>query len=86
MVIPDLLRNTERFFSTQGRFETVAVSATIAEKAAELRAAYSLRTPDCIQIATAIAAGATSFLTNDAQLAGPWIPNVLVLNQIAGKA
>jgi predicted nucleic acid-binding protein len=41
-----------------------------------------LRTPDSIQIATAINAGATSFLTNDAQLAGHWIPNILVLDHL----
>ena len=55
----------------------------IAEEAARLRAKNNLRTPDCVQIATAITAGATSFLTKDTQLAGPWIPNVLVLSRIA---
>jgi predicted nucleic acid-binding protein len=62
--------------------ETLPVSAAIAEAAARLRAKHNLRTPDSIQIATAITAGATSFLTNDVQLAGEWIPHILVLKRI----
>lgn len=38
---------------------------TIADKAAELRARYRLRTPDAIQLATALNAGATGFIGND---------------------
>jgi predicted nucleic acid-binding protein len=45
------------------------VSETIAAKAAELRWSLGLRTPDAVQIATGITAGATAFLTNDERLA-----------------
>ncbi len=62
--------------------ETLPVSAPVAEEAARLRARHNLRTPDSIQIATAINAGATTFLTNDTQLAGQWIPNILVLDHL----
>ena len=41
------------------------VDIRIAEKAAELRARYRLKTPDAIQIAVAIQAGCEVFLTND---------------------
>ena len=44
------------------------VTPAIAEEAARLRAVYTLRTPDAIQLATAITASATHFLTNDARL------------------
>jgi predicted nucleic acid-binding protein len=44
---------------------TVPVSAVIAEKAAELRATYRLRTPDALHVATAIISGCDAFLTND---------------------
>lgn len=44
---------------------TVEVSAAIAEQAARLRSQYSLRTPDAIQIATALDVGASTLLTND---------------------
>jgi predicted nucleic acid-binding protein len=36
-----------------------------AARAAEIRARYNLHTPDAIQAATAIHAGATAFITND---------------------
>ena len=54
----------------------------IAENAAKLRADYNLRTPDAIQMATAIYAGASFFLTNDIRL--PSLPalTVLGLNQL----
>lgn len=60
---------------------TILLSRDIAEKAARLRAAYGIRTPDAIQLAVAIHEGASFFLTNDARL--PSLPglNMLVLNE-----
>ena len=49
--------------------ETLAVSPEIAIEAARLRAAYGLKTPDSIQMATAKIGGATSFLSNDSRIA-----------------
>lgn len=43
----------------------VAVDMEIAERAADLRARYGLRTPDAIHVATALHAGCTHILTND---------------------
>ncbi len=37
----------------------------IADTAAELRARFRLRTPDALQLATAIETGCGAFLTND---------------------
>lgn len=48
--------------------EIIDVTAAIAEQAAFLRARYSLRTPDAIQLSTAIELGADYFLTNDSRL------------------
>lgn len=56
---------------------TLPVSPVIAELAAQLRATRNLRTPDAIQIATAIQGGATFFFTNDARL--HTIPDVEIL-------
>jgi predicted nucleic acid-binding protein len=45
--------------------ETLPVTAAIAEQAAAIRAEFGLPAPDAIQIATAVSAGATAFVTND---------------------
>lgn len=68
-------------FNSQG-LTTIEVVQNIAETAAQLRAIYNLRTPDAIQMATAIHGGASFFLTNDAKL--PSLPqlSVLVLDQL----
>lgn len=55
----------------------IDVSPAIAEEAADLRAHYSLRTPDSIQVATAIHEGATVFITNDKTL--PSLPDLKTL-------
>jgi predicted nucleic acid-binding protein len=47
---------------------TLPVSPSIAEEAARIRAVYGARTPDAIQLATALDGRATAFLTNDAGL------------------
>lgn len=61
---------------------TVPVSAEIAEGAAQLRATQNLRTPDAIQVASAIQQGATFFLTNDTRLASVPPLDVLVLETL----
>lgn len=63
---------------------TVGISEAIAEEAAQLRSTHGLRTPDAIQLATAMQSGASSFLTNDGRLvSAAGSLRVLVLNQIA---
>ena len=55
---------------------TALLSHEIAEEAARLRAEYNIRTPDAIQMATAIHEGASFFLTNDARL--PSLPTLFL--------
>jgi predicted nucleic acid-binding protein len=58
--------------------KTISLSPTIAERAARIRAFYpSIKSPDAIQVATAISGGASFFLTNDAQLAH--LPDIKVI-------
>lgn len=47
---------------------TLPTDSTIAHRAAELRARFNLRTPDAIQLATALVAQADVFITNDERL------------------
>jgi len=49
-------------------FELIPIDANIAEKAAELRAHYNLRTPDTLQLAATYDVGCQAFLTNDKDL------------------
>jgi predicted nucleic acid-binding protein len=57
---------------------TIEVSSTIAERAARLRAAHNIRTPDAIQVSASLNAGATHFFTNDIRL--PEIPAIQILS------
>jgi predicted nucleic acid-binding protein len=45
--------------------EWIAPDLRIADRAARIRAHHGLRTPDALQIATAVESGATAILTND---------------------
>lgn len=64
---------------------TISVSEMIADEAAQLRARHGLRTPDAIQLATAIRSGASSFLTNDSRLPSLASLKMLVLNELMAK-
>ena len=79
---PELADRYRRTLLHASHVTTAPVSGLVAEEAAELRARHGLRTPDAIQLATAIRSGASSFLTNDIRL--PSLPHLkmLVLNQL----
>jgi predicted nucleic acid-binding protein len=51
--------------STYPNLEWIAPNLEIADRAAKLRAVHGLRTPDALQAATAVHAGATGLVTND---------------------
>ena|ERR1700730_10523929 len=83
LVVPIRLNNTELarqyrdvLFDTLG-LTTVSLWPKIAEEAARLRAIHNIRTPDSIQMATAIIGKASFFLTNDKHL--PSLPNLKIL-------
>jgi predicted nucleic acid-binding protein len=51
--------------STYPHLEWIAPNLEIADEAARLRAIHRLKTPDALQAATAMQAGATGMVTND---------------------
>src|SRR5215470_5410294 len=63
-------------------FRLAPISAPTAERAAQLRARYNLKTPDALQVAAAIDAGCDAFLTNDLGLRRVTELQVLVLDDL----
>ena len=78
----DLAETYRDILLNQENLKTLAVSSKIAELAAQLRATQNLRTPDAIQIATALAGHAAFFLTNDLRLSSVANLQVLVLENL----
>jgi len=74
----DLAERYRRLLSPVGGIEVNSITPQIAEEAAQIRSTYRrIRTPDALQMATAVVAGADYFLTNDRAL--PALPNLQVL-------
>lgn len=63
-------------------FNLFEISTSIAETAAQLRADYRLRTPDALQVATALEAGCEAFLCNDKDLQRVTEIKVLALDDL----
>lgn len=61
-----LTANYLNLFQNTRYVRLISIDAGIATRAAQLRSTYSLKTPDALQVATAIAMGCQAFLTNDA--------------------
>ncbi len=61
-------RARESMVGTPG-LTLVDVTADIADRAAEIRAATGLKLPDAVHLATAMVSGAAAFLTNDSRIA-----------------
>jgi predicted nucleic acid-binding protein len=68
--------------STFPNLDWVAPDLAIADRAAEIRALHRLRTPDALQIATAVCRGATAMLTNDPEFARVPQIEIGVLDQV----
>ncbi|MEK6299234.1 MAG: type II toxin-antitoxin system VapC family toxin [Acidobacteriota bacterium] len=67
---------------TSRNFALLPISIGVAEIAADLRARYSIRTPDALQIAATLSVGCQAFLTNDAALRRVNDLRILVLDQL----
>lgn len=64
---------------------TFEILHEVSELASKLRAKYSIRTPDALQIATGVLYGATTFLTNDPNLKKVSDIKVIVLDDCLKK-
>lgn len=64
----DLVRAYRAILISNPSVHLRMIDLIIAERAAQLRAEYNLRTPDALHIATALIAGCDAFLTNDRAL------------------
>lgn len=61
----DAANNSFSTLVQMGNIEWLSPSLGVADRAARARAMYNLRTLDALQLATALTAGATGFITND---------------------
>lgn len=64
----DLCRRYRDLLESFPNLDFFELDSDTAERAAELRARYDLRTPDAIHLATALAAGAQTFASEDRRL------------------
>lgn len=79
---PELAEDYRNILLQSPVLTAIPIDEEISEEAARLRARHNLRTPDAIQLATAIHSGASWFLTSDTDLARVPGISVLVLQQL----
>jgi predicted nucleic acid-binding protein len=64
----DLVQKYKEILSGARGLRLFPIDGEISEEGARIRAQYGFRTPDAIQLATALCHGATAFVTNDQKL------------------
>lgn len=79
-----LARQYSSILLTASHVTMLPVSAGVATEAARLRATHGYKTPDAIQVATALSGRASHFVTNDESLASISGIQILVLKRIVG--
>lgn len=77
----DIVEKYRQFLLNSSNFTIYSIDPIIAEKAAELRAQYEMKTPDAIQFAVGIENNGTLFVTNDKNLKKISEIEVLVLEE-----
>lgn len=65
---PGVAVHYEALLSHFPNTELVNVTPAIARRAAQLRAAYALRSADALHVATSLTSGATAWVTNDYEI------------------
>ncbi|MBN2374284.1 PIN domain-containing protein [bacterium] len=64
----DIANKYKEFLLYSNNFTVYPIDSQVAEKAAEIKGHYDIKTPDAIQVATAIGNNGTLFITNDKNL------------------
>jgi len=77
-----LVEEYQNILCNSTSIEIIDLTIDIAIKAASLRAKYGLKTPDSIQVATALNASSEYFLTNDIRLKAISEIKILILDEI----
>jgi predicted nucleic acid-binding protein len=72
-----LTRQYERFLTRSQGLLLVPIDPALLRAAAHVRASTRLKTPDAIQVTSALSAGCPAFLTNDGRI--PSLPGLRVL-------
>jgi predicted nucleic acid-binding protein len=78
----ELVQKYETILTNSKAIKLIAIDDEIAKVSARLRAEYSLKTPDAIQLATAVVYSADTFLTNDKRLKTVKEINVVTLDEL----
>jgi predicted nucleic acid-binding protein len=81
----ELCRRYREMFSSFPNLSVRPVDDQVAEIAADLRAAYGIRTPDAIHLATALQAKAVGFVSEDRRLRRISAVRILTLRQASGS-
>jgi predicted nucleic acid-binding protein len=79
----DAVRDYKDLLLTFPNLDVFAVGVEHADVASDIRARYGIRTPDAIQIATAMLGGATALVTNDDQLKQVKELEVVLLDELS---
>jgi predicted nucleic acid-binding protein len=77
-----LVEEYQNILCNSPSIDIIDLTIDIAIKAATLRAKYGLKTPDSIQVATALNASAEYFLTNDFRLKAISEIEILILDEM----
>jgi predicted nucleic acid-binding protein len=78
----ELADKYEKLITTSQNIVIVDLDTSVSKRAAGMRAKYSLKTPDAIQVATAIEKGADYLLTNDSDFVRVSEIDILLINEL----
>ncbi|MBT3275566.1 MAG: PIN domain-containing protein [Spirochaetales bacterium] len=78
----DIVAKYRDYFTNSDNLSIYPLNLMVSEKVAEIKANYNFKTPDAIQIATAIICGADYIITNDKSWKKITEASVLILSEL----